>query len=214
MLTEYVVTRYYRAPEAQSQPLERFTSPPVQSLQLGQVVLTASKYTYATALRCCIFVFWQCYNVDVLFFFTILDGNVEHCRWMTCDISCACTLRKWQTTISYHRTWALRRSICGQLDASSARCSHAGLVESIPKSRVGTAVTLMDARLEGDHAGCSYHEPTGCSCFPLHDHFWHSLSSCQVLLLMHRTTVRTKRENDVPPQTLGSSEWIRIYSMV
>lgn len=76
MLTEYVVTRYYRAPEAQSQALERFTSPPVQSLELGQVVLTASKYTYATALRCCILFFLTMKHV-LVFFFTILDGNVK-----------------------------------------------------------------------------------------------------------------------------------------
>ena len=76
MLTEYVVTRHYRAPEAQSQALERFTSPPVQSLELGQVVLTASKYTYATALRCCILFVLTMKHV-LVFFFTILDGNVK-----------------------------------------------------------------------------------------------------------------------------------------
>ena len=150
MLTEYVVTRYYRAPEAQSQALERFTSPPFQSLELGQVVLTASKYTYATALRCCIFLFFWHWNM--FFFSRSWMGMRNNCRWMTCDSGCACTLRKWQTTVSYHGTWALRRSICGQLDASSARCSHAGPVKSIPKSDVGTAVTLMDARLEGDQS--------------------------------------------------------------
>lgn len=80
MLTEYVVTRYYRAPEAQSQPLERFTSPPVQSLELGQVVLTASKYTYATALRCCI-----------LFFLTLFFSRSWMGMWNNVD--------EWRVTV-------------------------------------------------------------------------------------------------------------------
>ena len=33
--------------------------------------------------------------------------------------------------------------------------TQAKRAESILKSRVGTAVSLMDARLQDDHAGCS-----------------------------------------------------------